>query len=87
MQMLFAVRGPYRWVRHPLYSFCLLIIWSCPNITTDRLLYNVVWTLWIIIGSVFEERDLVAAFGEEYRNYQRKVPMLIPNSISPIEII
>jgi protein-S-isoprenylcysteine O-methyltransferase Ste14 len=85
--MLFAVRGPYRWVRHPLYSFCLLMIWSCPNITTDRLLYNVVWTLWIIIGSVLEERDLVTAFGEEYRNYQRKVPMLIPNSISPIEII
>jgi len=40
----FTVRGPYRWVRHLLYSFCLLMIWSCPDLTADRLLFNVFWT-------------------------------------------
>jgi protein-S-isoprenylcysteine O-methyltransferase Ste14 len=76
--MPFIVRGPYRWVRHPLYFFCLLMIWSCPDLSLDRLLHNVLWTTWIVVGSILEERDLVASFGEEYSNYKRKVPMLIP---------
>jgi len=76
--MPFIVRGPYRWVRHPLYFFCLLLIWSCPHLSLDRLMYNVLWSTWILVGCVLEERDLVVDFGEPYRNYQRKVPMLIP---------
>ena len=74
----FTARGPYRWVRHPLYILMLLMIWSFPNLTADRLLFNVLYTIWMIIGAVLEERDLVASFGNEYRDYQNKVPMLIP---------
>ena len=33
-----VVRGPYRWVRHPLYLTTLLMIWSYPDLTADRLL-------------------------------------------------
>jgi len=72
------IRGLYRWVRHPLYLFSLLLIWSCPHLTADRLLFNILFTSWIIIGILLEERDLVANFGEEYLDYKRKVPMLIP---------
>jgi len=82
--MPFIVRGPYRWVRHPFYFFSLLLIWSCPDLSLDRLLYNILWSTWIIIGSVLEERDLVADFGEPYRDYQSKVPMLIPWRIRPV---
>jgi protein-S-isoprenylcysteine O-methyltransferase Ste14 len=46
--------------------------------TLDRFLFNILWTVWIIIGTVLEEKDLVSDFGDEYRLYQRKVPMLIP---------
>jgi len=74
----FSIRGPYRWVRHPFYLFALLLIWSCPDITADRLLFNVTWTAWIYVGARLEERDLVADFQEPYRLYQRSVPMLIP---------
>jgi protein-S-isoprenylcysteine O-methyltransferase Ste14 len=74
----FTIRGPYRWVRHPLYLFCLLMIWSYPELTADRLLFNVLWTAWIIFGTLLEERDLVADFGQDYREYQKNVPMLIP---------
>jgi protein-S-isoprenylcysteine O-methyltransferase Ste14 len=81
----FAVRGPYRWVRHPLYTFCLLMIWSYPDLTLDRLLCNVLFTAWIIVGTVLEERDLATAFGDDYRNYQRKVPMLIPHHLRPAQ--
>jgi len=34
------------------------------------------------VGARLEEHDLVAAFGDDYRAYQRKVPMLLPFSIS-----
>ena len=73
-----VVRGLYRWVRHPLYLAMLMMIWSYPDLTADRLLFNVLFTGWIIVGTVLEERDLVENFGDDYRNYQRRVPMLIP---------
>jgi protein-S-isoprenylcysteine O-methyltransferase Ste14 len=76
--MPFHVRGPYRWIRHPLYLFVLLLIWSCPNLTVDRLLFNILFTAWMIVATLLEERDLIADFGETYRDYQRKVPMLVP---------
>lgn len=74
----FAVRGPYRWVRHPLYFFALVLFWAHPVLTADRLLFNVMWTVWVFVGTVLEERDLVEVFGEPYREYQRSVPMLLP---------
>ena len=74
-------RGPYRWVRHPQYFFILLMIWSYPDLTADRLLFNVLWSAWIVAGSVLEERDLAATLGEPYRDYQSRVPMLIPRRV------
>jgi methanethiol S-methyltransferase len=73
-----TIRGPYRWVRHPLYFFILVLIWSNPNLTADRLLFSVLWTAWILVGAVLEEADLMQEFGESYRAYRRKVPMLLP---------
>lgn len=77
----FVVRGPYRWVRHPLYFFSLLMIWSCPFLTMDRLVFNGLFTIWTVIGMNLEERDLVAYFGRDYHEYQQKVPILIPTRI------
>ena len=74
----FVVRGPYRWVRHPLYFCILVLFWASPDLTADRLLFNILWTAWIWVGTRFEETDLVADFGDAYRDYRRKVPMLIP---------
>ena len=76
--MPLTIRGAYRWVRHPIYTASLLLIWSQPDLTYDRILFNVTWTGWIIIGSLLEERDLVLHFGSAYTEYQQKVPMLIP---------
>ena len=76
-------RGPYRWIRHPLYLCSLLMIWSNPNLTLDRLLFNLLFSIWVIVAIILEERGLVAAFGETYRNYQREVPILIPWRILP----
>jgi protein-S-isoprenylcysteine O-methyltransferase Ste14 len=74
----FVVGGPYRYVRHPLYLFLLLLIWSTPQLSTDRLLFNVLWTAWIVVGATLEERDLLGDFGGTYRQYHLSVPMLLP---------
>lgn len=74
----FVAKGPYRYVRHPLYLCTLIMIWACPEMTVDRLLFNILCTFWIVLGAVFEERDLVKHFGEEYVLYQKQVPMLFP---------
>ncbi len=79
--MPLVAAGPYRWVRHPLYFFIVLMVWAYPDLTADRLLFNVLWTAWIVIASLLEERDLVGEFGDSYRRYQKQVPMLIPYRI------
>jgi protein-S-isoprenylcysteine O-methyltransferase Ste14 len=75
-------RGPYRLVRHPLYLSGILLLWLYPDLTLDRLLMNLLFTVWIIAGTLLEERRLLAKFGDVYGSYQRKVSMLIPWRIS-----
>ena len=71
-------KGPYRWSRHPLYLFIIVLIWACPVLTLDRLIFNIMWSAWIVIGTFLEDRDLHREFGNQYREYSSKVPMLIP---------
>lgn len=72
------IRGPYRHVRHPLYTLMIVLLWSTPILTPDRILLNVLWTAWIIVGTFLEERDLLVEFGAEYHAYQRAAPRLVP---------
>lgn len=82
----FTIRGPYRWVRHPLYLFTIVLFWSYPLLTADRLLFNILWTIWVVVGTILEERDLVNNFGTAYCDYQATVPMLVPHGILPAYI-
>ena len=72
------VSGFYRWVRLPLYASGLVFIWLSPVMSTSTLALFLGLTLYIVIGSRFEERQLVAEFGEPYLEYRLKVPALIP---------
>jgi protein-S-isoprenylcysteine O-methyltransferase Ste14 len=73
-----TIHGLYRWVRHPLYTVGLTFIWLTPIMTVNLLALIVVLSIYLVIGSIFEEQRLIAEFGQPYRDYQRQVPRLFP---------
>lgn len=70
--------GLYRFVRHPLYSAGLMFIWMIPIMTWNLLAVIIGLTIYILIGAQFEERKMVREFGNEYEEYRRRTPMLVP---------
>ena len=75
--------GLYSWVRHPLYTGGLLLIWLMPVMTLNLLTIFILLTIYLIVGARLEEHRLIHEFGNEYREYQQRVPMLIPGLRRP----
>jgi len=76
--MPFTCRGILKFVRHPWYSGGLAFLWGVGRITDVSLTAKLVLSVYLVIGAVIEERRLLAALGEEYAAYRRRVPMLFP---------
>ena len=74
----FQIKGFYKFVRHPIQAGTILGIWATPQMSLGHLLFAVIFTIYIMIGLYFEERDLIKEFGNKYEEYRAKVPMLIP---------
>ncbi len=68
----------YRYVRHPLMLGLVLAFWATPHMTVGHLAFAAGMTTYILIGIVYEERDLLRAYGTEYERYRRQVSMLFP---------
>ena len=73
-----TISGLYRYVRHPLYTAGLALLWLTPWMTTHILAINIGATIYIVIGAYFEERKLRREFGQEYADYAAVTPMFIP---------
>ena len=72
----------YKHVRHPLYLGWLLAFWSTPTMTIAHLVFSIATTAYIFVAIQLEENDLVNAYGDEYKNYKKSVPMIIPVKLS-----
>lgn len=73
--------GPYGVVRHPQFLAAILTCFFGSLIYSSYFAFvNVIvfaMALWVL--SILEERELVAHFGDLYREYMRRVPRMVPN--------
>lgn len=68
----------YKIVRHPIQTGVLMCIWSTGQMSMTQCMLSFCLSVYILIGLSFEERSLVAHFGEQYLDYKKRVPRLIP---------
>src|SRR5262249_32846748 len=68
----------YSIVRHPLYVGWFMATWITPMMTVGHLLFAATLTVYIVVASKIEERDLVEYFGQKYEDYRRRVPAFLP---------
>lgn len=73
----------YRVVRHPLMLGFIIAFWATPTLSAGHLLFALATTGYILIALQIEEHDLTVALGDQYREYRRRVPMLIPGLQRP----
>ena len=73
----FKTRGPYGWVRHPIYSGWFVIVFAVQVMTMTRLVFAVTSSVYLLIAIPFEERSLRNSTQGAYDRYIARVPWKI----------
>jgi len=73
----FIEKGIYCYIRHPMYFGIMIILFSMPQQSVNSLTFYFIISLYLVLGSKFEERRLRQAH-PEYADYCRRVPAFIP---------
>jgi protein-S-isoprenylcysteine O-methyltransferase Ste14 len=77
-QLVFKTPWLYRHMRHPLYVGLMIGLWAAPTMTVAHLVFALLCTAYIFVGTRLEEKDLENAL-PEYKQYKKEVPMFMPN--------
>ena len=73
--------GPYRWVRHPLYTSSFLMFGAVSLLAANWLMAALTLGTVVLFSVVIiprEEAELVAKFGDRYQEYRRQSGRLLP---------
>jgi len=73
--------GPYRWIRHPLYSGALATFFALGLIASNGFIVGLIVIALVLFKIVViprEEQQLIAKFGEDYIAYQKTTGSLLP---------
>ncbi|MFV0438798.1 MAG: methyltransferase family protein [Desulfopila sp.] len=66
-------------IRHPWYLASFLVLWCLlPVYHLASVVAAAILSFYLLVGTLLEERKLLAEFGASYRRYQREVSMFIP---------
>jgi protein-S-isoprenylcysteine O-methyltransferase Ste14 len=72
--------GPYRWVRHPLYTIACSLFVTFGMIADNWFiaLLGILAFIAMAIRTPKEEANLIAKFGDEYREYMKRTGRFLP---------
>ena len=71
--------GPYRYIRHPIYTGILTAaLASTIDVSIYWLLVFIIWAIYFIYSAVIEEKRMSKQFPKDYPAYKAKTKMLIP---------
>lgn len=74
----FSRNGVLGRVRHPYYAAGLAALAAGLDFTTTNVVWRGVFVLYLLVGTVLEERRLLQRFGDDYRDYRRATPAYLP---------
>lgn len=74
----FKTPALHKYVRHPIMTSLIIAFWATPRMTIGHLMLAIGMTFYVVVGTAFEERDLIKTYGDAYEKYRRQVPMLLP---------
>ena len=69
----FTSKGPYGWVRHPIYTGWFLIVLAASPMTMTRLVFAVASCAYLVAAIPFEERSLRKTTAGAYERYLAQV--------------
>ena len=74
----FQVVSVYKYIRHPIMLGTICGLWATPSMSMGHLVLAIGFTVYILIGIYFEERDMIKTYGDVYTTYQQNTSMLFP---------
>ncbi len=73
-------KGIFKYIRHPLYSSLLFLTWGIclKNPSIELILISILSTIFLYLTAIFDEKECIDFFGDQYIEYMKKSKRFIP---------